>query len=875
MVRIIFYILLLSFTPLSVSDGLCRSAMIAELITTLKGGLDQPSDIAIHKNGQAYVLDGLNGRVVVFGKSGKLLFSFGRLGAGEGELNLPMAIHMEADTLYVADTGNSRIAVFDRSGNFIRNIDLEGEKGKVEPVGIIVNDGNIIWSDRKNHMVCSIKDGKNDCRGGWGEGDGLFRYPFMLAADAEGYIHVVDVLNGEIQVFNSRGVYSGSLSGFGLLPEELFRPNGIAFDAEGRLFVTDSYLGKVSIFDSEGYGGRLSDKKREIITFETPVGIASWRDRLYVVDMGRDSVDVFRLTKSAFPREEGSVRAASMEKCVTCHLTWSPEYEESLRDSSSPVLPVVSPRLCYSCHHGAVIDSRRAMGKGRQHPEIHHKKEKKKVSGTGRSQKAEKRDKIPPDFPLTANDELYCGSCHTPHAQHKDATGLDAKEGNPWLRVDNKNKDICFKCHKTKLYTVLDRKAAERGKNHPVGIALQKAPEGAEEKEYASSEGLHKGLPEKLESKGAILDDGKRMVCRSCHGVHGTEGKKLLLMENADDLCVACHAQMASGDRKEAREKGIHPVNVKMENPVKIGGEEVKKVGCLTCHSVHEGREKSKLLTRKMDADQFCEACHSRHNAKGAKDAAKKGIHPVNLKLEKPLKIGEKETKEITCLTCHSLHKGKKNSAALIIDNREGELCDSCHKGKKAVAGTDHDLRVTAKESANSLRESPDKAGLCGSCHTMHRGRSYKPSLFAQTWEFYSGIKSIGSRDRLCFDCHRKAGAAEKKIVKEYSHPHEDVVLRSVTSVMPLFNGKGLKSERGRIKCVTCHDPHRWSPETEKVIASTDKPENREGNVLNSFLRRKGAKGAFCVDCHGLEARVKYKYYHDKKAQDKAVDYIK
>ncbi|MBE9503160.1 MAG: NHL repeat-containing protein, partial [Proteobacteria bacterium] len=230
---------------------------------TLKGGLDQPSDIAIHKQGDAYVLDGLNGRVVVFDKGGKLLFSFGQTGSGKGELNLPMAIDLEGDTLYVADTGNSRIAVFDRRGNFIRNIDLEVEKGEAEPVGIVVNDGNITWSDRKNHRVCRIKGGKNDCRGGWGEDEGLFRYPFMMAADSDGYIHVVDVLNGRVQYFNSRGIYFGQLSRFGLLPGELFRPNGIDFDSEGRLFVTDSYLGKVSIFDSERYMGSLSDKKGE------------------------------------------------------------------------------------------------------------------------------------------------------------------------------------------------------------------------------------------------------------------------------------------------------------------------------------------------------------------------------------------------------------------------------------------------------------------------------------------------------------------------------------------------------------------------------------------------------------------------------------
>ena len=50
---------------------------------------------------------------------------------------------------------------------------------------------------------------------------------------------------------------------------------------------------------------------------------------------------------------------------------------------------------------------------------------------------------------------------------------------------------------------------------------------------------------------------------------------------------------------------------------------------------------------------------------------------------------------------------------------------------------------------------------------------------------------------------------------------------------------------------------------------------NLTGNILNSFLRQQGVKDSFCVDCHGIEAPLKYKYYHDSLVRDQGVDYLK
>ena len=88
-------------------------------------------------------------------------------------------------------------------------------------------------------------------------------------------------------------------------------------------------------------------------------------------------------------------------------------------------------------------------------------------------------------------------------------------------------------------------------------------------------------------------------------------------------------------------------------------------------------------------------------------------------------------------------------------------------------------------------------------------------------------------------------------------------------------------AELGAIACITCHEPHSWEPlkdpeEKKHPVLDYKKQENLDGDIMNSFLRHKGVAGTFCVDCHGIEALPKYKYYHHKdKVRGIGVDYLK
>lgn len=85
-------------------------------ITT--GSFDRPVDVVRDRNGDFYVLDAGNSRVQKFSSSGRFWTAWGTSGSRKGQFNRPSAIVVGPfkgleEAVYVVDTGNDRIQVFD------------------------------------------------------------------------------------------------------------------------------------------------------------------------------------------------------------------------------------------------------------------------------------------------------------------------------------------------------------------------------------------------------------------------------------------------------------------------------------------------------------------------------------------------------------------------------------------------------------------------------------------------------------------------------------------------------------------------------------------------------------------------------------------
>jgi streptogramin lyase len=93
----------------------------------VNGMFRQVTDMAWDAEGNTYISDGyINSRVAKYDKNGNFLKSFGEPGDGPGQLNTPHSIAIDnAGQVYVADRGNRRIQVFDGDGKFLRQIVID------------------------------------------------------------------------------------------------------------------------------------------------------------------------------------------------------------------------------------------------------------------------------------------------------------------------------------------------------------------------------------------------------------------------------------------------------------------------------------------------------------------------------------------------------------------------------------------------------------------------------------------------------------------------------------------------------------------------------------------------------------------------------
>jgi DNA-binding beta-propeller fold protein YncE len=77
------------------------------------GDFDKPKGIAVDSGGHIYVVEGINDVVQIFDDGGRLLLAFGGSGSSAGQFWLPTGIAIANDRVYVADSANRRLQIFE------------------------------------------------------------------------------------------------------------------------------------------------------------------------------------------------------------------------------------------------------------------------------------------------------------------------------------------------------------------------------------------------------------------------------------------------------------------------------------------------------------------------------------------------------------------------------------------------------------------------------------------------------------------------------------------------------------------------------------------------------------------------------------------
>jgi DNA-binding beta-propeller fold protein YncE len=176
--------------------------------------LVRPGGIAVDtENRFLYVADSGNDVVDVFdADTFKLLRQIGKPSrkhdqTDPGTFSLPECVAVDEDgNLYVTDTFNDRLEIFDPDGNFISMF------------------------------------GKN------GDGPGDFERPKSVAIDRDRHIWVVDAGQNRVKVFDQQGrllIYFGEQ---GYYPGQFMGPWGITIDKNNRVIVSETFPGRVQMF---------------------------------------------------------------------------------------------------------------------------------------------------------------------------------------------------------------------------------------------------------------------------------------------------------------------------------------------------------------------------------------------------------------------------------------------------------------------------------------------------------------------------------------------------------------------------------------------------------------------------------------------------
>lgn len=187
-----------------------------------------------------------------------------------------LAIDTQNRLLYVADVSTDQVLVYDadtfklkrKIGTTGKNHELTTPGDFAKPTGVAVDkEGNLYVTDTMNDRV-EIFDADGMFLRTWGkagDGPGYFSRPKGITVDSDGHIWVADGMQDRLQVFTPEGDLCIALGGHGLLPGQFQALMNVYADTKhNRVFTSEIYPGRVQQFryvsDSEV---EVEKKKRE------------------------------------------------------------------------------------------------------------------------------------------------------------------------------------------------------------------------------------------------------------------------------------------------------------------------------------------------------------------------------------------------------------------------------------------------------------------------------------------------------------------------------------------------------------------------------------------------------------------------------------
>jgi len=261
--------------------------------------LTRVSSVAVLPDGTMFYSDLGAGRIHRFDPQGEYLGTTDDPGGGFAPLDMvTLGFH-----LYVLDRSQERIYRFNRDGALRDTVLDIGRLANDQPVRVsaidLDRDGRIALADEAGHrvLVTSPFLDLEYSVGEYGRFLGQLNRPWGVCFGSQGFLYVADRGNGRVQVFDSTGQPLAATEGLDAPHPLMTAPSGMDADRFGNLYVCDPGTGKVQVLAPDlvplaTIGGDDFAEDHLINPVDCCVGPD---DRLYVVDMGRNTLLVYQI----------------------------------------------------------------------------------------------------------------------------------------------------------------------------------------------------------------------------------------------------------------------------------------------------------------------------------------------------------------------------------------------------------------------------------------------------------------------------------------------------------------------------------------------------------------------------------------------------
>ena len=268
------------------------------------GQFAQPADVSVDKNGTLYVVDTLNHRIERRTADGQWQ-TLGKQGTGKGEFGNPRSDTYQNDdgpwgiavddagNIYVADTWNGRIQVFDKNLTYVRDW---GQGEFFGPRDLAIDaQGNVLVVDTGNKRVAKYspdgkliqaygKAGSGQGKFVSGSGPGEFNEPSSISIAPNGDIYVGDFWNKRIQIFDSQFRYRTQIEVKSWGSQGITDRAYIMALGDGHVLATDPGNGRILVFGADGTQV-AAWKLPTTVGTSRPVGIAvDAAGQVYIAD---------------------------------------------------------------------------------------------------------------------------------------------------------------------------------------------------------------------------------------------------------------------------------------------------------------------------------------------------------------------------------------------------------------------------------------------------------------------------------------------------------------------------------------------------------------------------------------------------------------